>query len=199
MARIDHLDLKIVSELSKNGRVSISELANETGVTRQTIANRLKRLHDEDIIRVAGGLNLVKLGYDMATVRLEVRGEEAGGKLMKLMQCCPRVLTIFGSQGKEDLQVSMWGESQKSIDSTIESFRDFQGVTVVSAHYLGKPIHGSVSFTMDPQDSTISPCGKDCSRCLSYANSDCPGCPDTSHYRNPAIKKPARRMRNFWY
>ncbi len=199
MARIDHLDLKIVSELSKNGRVSISELANETGVTRQTIANRLKRLHDEEIIRVAGGLNLVKLGYDMATVGLEVRGDEAGGELMKLMQCCPRVLTIFKAQGKEDLQVSMWGESQKSIDATINSFRDFQGVTVVSTHYLGTPIHGSVSITMDPQDSTISPCGKDCSKCLSYANSDCPGCPDTSHYQNPEIKKPAKRMRNFWY
>jgi Lrp/AsnC family transcriptional regulator for asnA, asnC and gidA len=199
MARIDHLDLKIVSELSKNGRVSVSELANETGVTRQTIANRLKRLHDEEIIRVAGGLNLVKLGYEMANVGLEVRGEEAEGELIKFMQCCPRVLTIFGGTGKEDLQVSMWGESQKSIDSTIDSFRDFQGVTVVDTHYLGKPIHGSVSFTMDPKDSTISPCGKDCSRCLSYANSDCPGCPDTSHYRNPSIKKPAKRMRNFWY
>jgi DNA-binding Lrp family transcriptional regulator len=199
MARIDHLDLKIVSELSKNGRGSISELSNETGVTRQTIANRLKRLHDEEIIRVAGGLNLVKLGYDMATVGLEVRGEQAEGELMKLMQSCPRVLTIFKAQGKEDLQVSMWGESQKSIDSTIESFRDFQGVNVVSTHYLGTPIHGSVSFTMDPQDSTVSPCGKDCSKCLSYANSKCPGCPDTSHYRNPSIKKPAKRMRNFWY
>ena len=199
MARIDHLDLKIVSELRKNGRASISEIANETGVTRQTIATRLKRLYDEDYLSVAGGLNLVKLGYEMATVGLEVRGEEAGKEITKLMQVCPRVLTIFKGKGKEDLQVSMWGESQSSIDSTIDSFRDFQGVTVANTHYLGKPIHGSVSFTMDPKDSTISPCGKDCSRCLSYANSDCPGCPDTSHYRNPAIKKPAKRMRNFWY
>ena len=199
MARIDHLDLKIISELRKNGRASISEMANETGVTRQTIATRLKRLYDEDILRVAGGLNLVKLGYEMATVGLEVRSEEVGDEVVKLMQCCPRVLTIYRSQGKEDLQVSMWGESQKSIDATIESFRDFQGVTVVSTHYLGKPIHGSVSFAMEPKDSTVAPCGKDCSRCLSYANSDCPGCPDTSNYRNPAIKKPARRMRNFWY
>ena len=199
MSRIDHLDLKIVSELSKNGRVSISDLANETGVTRQTIANRMKRLHDEEIIRVAGGLSLVKLGYEMATVGLEVRGEEVEGELMKLMQCCPRVLTIFRAGGKEDLQVSMWGESQKSIDSTIESFKDFQGVTVASTHYLGKPIHGSASFTMNPKDSTISPCGKDCSKCLSYSKSECPGCPDTSHYQNPEIKKPARRMRDYWY
>jgi Lrp/AsnC family transcriptional regulator for asnA, asnC and gidA len=199
MARIDHLDLKIVSELSKNGRVSISELANETGITRQTIANRMKRLHNEDIIRVAGGLSLVKLGYEMATVGMEVRGEEVEGELMKLMQCCPRVLTIFRAGRKEDLQISMWGENQKSIDSTIESFNDFQGVTVASTHYLGKPIHGSISFTMDPKDSTISPCGKDCSKCLSYSKLECPGCPDTSHYRNPEIKKPARRMRDFWY
>ena len=173
MARIDHLDLKIVSELSKNGRASVSELAIETGVTRQTIANRLKRLHDDEIIRVVGGLNLVKLGYEMASVGLEVRGEKVGEELMKLMQ--------------------------GSSDATVESFNDFQGVTVVSTHYLGKPIHGSVSFTMDPKDITISPCGKDCSKCLSYSNSECPGCPDTSHYRNPEIKKPARRMRNFWY
>jgi DNA-binding Lrp family transcriptional regulator len=199
MTRIDHLDLKIVYELSKNGRASISELADATGVTRQTIATRLKKLYDEEVIRVAGGLNLVKLGYDMATVGLEVRGEEVEGELMKLMQCCPRVHTIFRAQGKEELKVSMWGESRTSIDSTIESFNDFQGVTVVSTHYLGKPIHGSVSFTMDPKDSTIAPCGKDCSLCLSYSSSECPGCPDTSHYRNPSIKKPARRMRDFWY
>ena len=199
MARIDHLDLKIVSELRKNGRASISELANETGVTRQTIATRLKRLYDEDYVRVAGGLNLVKLGYVMATVGLEVRSDEAREEITKLMQVCPRVLTIFKAQGKEDLQLSMWGESHESIDSTIASFRDFQGVNVLSTHYLGKPIHGSVSFTMDPKDSTIAPCGKDCSRCLSYTNSECPGCPDTSHYQNPEIKKPSKRMRNFWY
>ncbi len=199
MARIDHLDLKIVSELRKNGRASISELANETGVTRQTIATRLKRLYDEDYVKVAGGLNLVKLGYVMATVGLEVRSDEAREEITKLMQVCPRVLTIFKAQGKEDLQLSMWGESHESIDSTIASFRDFQGVNVLSTHYLGKPIHGSVSFTMDPKDSTIAPCGKDCSRCLSYTNSECPGCPDTSHYQNPEIKKPSKRMRNFWY
>jgi DNA-binding Lrp family transcriptional regulator len=199
MARIDHLDLKIVSELRKNGRASISELANETGVTRQTIATRLKRLYDEEYVSVAGGLNLVKLGYEMATVGLEVRGEDAGEEITKLMQVCPRVLTIFKAEGKEDLQASMWGETQKAIDSTIDSFRDFQGVTVVSAHYLGKPIHGSVSFSMEPRDSTIAPCGKDCSKCMSFSSSECPGCPDTSHYQNPEIKKPARRMRDFWY
>jgi DNA-binding Lrp family transcriptional regulator len=199
MTRIDHLDLKIVSELRKNGRTSISELANETGVTRQTIATRLKKLHDEDYVRVVGGLNLVKLGYEMATVGLEFRNDQAGEQITKLLQVCPRVLTIFKAQGKEDLQVSMWGESQKSIDSTIDSFNDIQGVTVVGTNYLGKPIYGSVSFTMDPRDSAIAPCGKDCSRCLSFANSECPGCPDTSHYKNPEIKKPVKRMRNFWY
>jgi DNA-binding Lrp family transcriptional regulator len=199
MSRIDHLDLKIVSELRKNGRASISELANETGVTRQTIATRLKKLHDEDYIRVAGGLNLVKLGYEMATVGLKISSDEAGEEITKLLQVCPRVLTIFKAQGKEDLQASMWGESQKAIASTIDSFRDFQGVTVERTQYLGKPIHGSVSFTMDPRDSTIAPCGKDCSICLSYSTSECPGCPDTSHYRNPEIKKPVKRMRNFWY
>jgi DNA-binding Lrp family transcriptional regulator len=199
MTNIDHLDLKIVSELSRNGRASLSELAKKTGFTRQTIATRLKKLYDEDYVRVAGGLNLLKLGYEMATVELEVSSDEAGEEIMKLMQVCPRVITVFKAQEKEDLKVSMWGESQESIDSTIDSFRDFKGVKVMSAHYLGKPIHGSASFTMDPKDSAIAPCGKDCSRCLSYTSLECPGCPDTSHYQNPEIKKPVRHMRSFWY
>jgi DNA-binding Lrp family transcriptional regulator len=112
MTRIDHLDLKIVYELSKNGRASISELADATGVTRQTIATRLKKLYDEEVIRVAGGLNLVKLGYDMATVGLEVRGEEVEGELMKLMQCCPRVHTIFRAQGTRSSPSTISRESQ---------------------------------------------------------------------------------------
>jgi Lrp/AsnC family leucine-responsive transcriptional regulator len=49
--KIDEIYKKIISGLSGNAEMSHAELADMCGVTRQTVASRIKRLENEGIIR----------------------------------------------------------------------------------------------------------------------------------------------------
>ncbi len=186
--KLDELDLKIIHELKNDGRITVSDLAKKLGSSRPTVTNRVKRLQEEGLVDVAGGLNLVRVGYEMATVNLEVMGDDARRKLINLLISCPRVLTIFRTPGRANLAVGIWGEDHQTINSTVESFRDMDLVEVVNAHYLGTPIHGSVNIDVELNKSEASPCDRKCSGCLRYVNGWCVGCPGTTHYKNPLLK-----------
>ena len=69
---LDDLDINIIEILQKNGRVSITELAEEVGASRPTITSRLRNLLKDDTVIVRGGLNLTKLDFKMACIGLEV-------------------------------------------------------------------------------------------------------------------------------
>ena len=103
--QLDHLDLNIISQLNKNGRISITDLAKKVKSTRLTVSKRLQRLINEEIINVGGGLNLKKLGWKVANVGLEMKSEPSRNKTEKILKDCPRVLTIYRTPGKAKLYI----------------------------------------------------------------------------------------------
>jgi Lrp/AsnC family transcriptional regulator, regulator for asnA, asnC and gidA len=51
-AQIDELDMRIISALQVNGRVTNIEMSRSLGVSEATIRNRVSRLLDEDLINI---------------------------------------------------------------------------------------------------------------------------------------------------
>ena len=92
--KLDELDLKIVSELRKDGRISITEIAENVGSSRPTVTNRVKQLLEDHSVIIEAGLNFAAAGYKMACVGLEVRNEETRKKVEHLLKSCLRVLNI---------------------------------------------------------------------------------------------------------
>jgi len=185
---IDDLDLKIVLQLQENGRATITELAEKVGSSRPTVTNRLKRLIDEGLVIVTGGVNMAKFGYKMACIGLEVKSSETREELEKCLTHCPRVINMFRTTGKANLHMALWGEDDKALNSTVEGMRDAPNVDVVYAYYLGTPIHGDVPVKVYSNDGGTPPCEKKCTDCQRYENVWCPGCPVSSCYRNPLLK-----------
>ena len=60
---MDELDSKIIEMLKEDGRVSNAEIARSVAVSEGTIRRRLKRLIDEEYIRIVAMLNPGKMGY----------------------------------------------------------------------------------------------------------------------------------------
>lgn len=180
--KLDELDMKIVRQLQIDPRTSITELAKKTGSSRPTITIRLKRLLDEKLIVIGAGLNLQQFGFKIAHVGLEVRTDKARKEIENYLTNCPRVLGIFRSPEKANIHLSVWGEDDQTINSTIESFRDLQNVGIVYTHYLGTPIHGNVSINVEAKKSHVTPCGRKCAQCHSYQNAWCRGCPSSLDY-----------------
>lgn len=188
VSKVDHLDLEIIRLLQKDGRISVTELAEKVKSSRATVTNRLKRLIDEELIMVRGGLNLWKFGFKMASVGLEVKKESSRKEVEAYLKNCPRVLNVFRIPEKANIHLIVWGENEPTINSTMESFRDLPNVEIVYTHYLGTPIHGNIIINEFPSNKDEAPCGMKCSDCYRYNNAWCLGCPASKDYKNPLLK-----------
>lgn len=60
---MDELDWKIIAMLQEDGRASNAAIARDTGVSEGTVRRRLKRLIDEEYIRVVAMLDPKKMGF----------------------------------------------------------------------------------------------------------------------------------------
>ena len=60
---MDELDRRIISLLQMDGRASNAKIAREVGVSGGTVRRRLRRLIQEDVVKVIAVPNLEKLGY----------------------------------------------------------------------------------------------------------------------------------------
>ena len=68
MDKIDNLDKKILSILSKNARIPFKDVAAECGVSRAAIHQRVQRLIDNGVILGSGfDINPKSLGYNTCT------------------------------------------------------------------------------------------------------------------------------------
>lgn len=186
--RIDEIDLNIIRELRNDGRITITDLSRKLETSRPTVTNHLGKLTREGLVLITGGLHVGKLGYKMASVDLEVKGEQGRSMLKEILKACPRVQVLFRTSKKANITVVIWGEDDNTINSMIESLRDRPNVEIVETRCLGTPIHGKTIIALKTSNSTNTPCGKKCTSCPRYNNSWCPGCPDTVFYSNPILK-----------
>jgi DNA-binding Lrp family transcriptional regulator len=188
---LDDTDIKITIELQKAPRIPIASLAKKLGTSRPTITKKLKRLIDEGFICFNVGLDASKINFKIALVGLEVKTDTKRNEVIYLFQKCPRILNVSRSTGKANILITVWGENERTLKSTVESFRDIENVDIVYSQYLGTPIEKVIipivsSAVDDP------PCGSQCSKCYSYLNNWCGGCPSTSFHRYNSQPLPVR-------
>jgi len=186
--KLDNLDLKIINILQDDGRASITELAKKVESSRPTVTNRLKKLMDDELVTIKGGLNLIKIGFKMACIGLEIINDDTRKEVEHHLRNCPRVLSISRIPEKANIHINMWGEDDHTINSTIESFRDIPNVDIIYTHYLGTPIHGNILINLEPGKEGDAACGKICSNCHRYNKAWCLGCPLTTYYKNPILE-----------
>lgn len=100
---IDKLDIKIINVLNENARTSFREISRKLKVSLTTVANRIKRLENDGIIKgYIPLLDLDRLGYDLL-VLIGIRISH--GKLMeveKKISKNPHVYEIYDTTGDWD-------------------------------------------------------------------------------------------------
>lgn len=70
---LDALDKELIALLGEDGRMSLAEAAERTGVSRPTIASRLRALVADGVLRVAGLVDVFQsAGFTTALVGLTV-------------------------------------------------------------------------------------------------------------------------------
>jgi len=82
--RLDSLDKTLIGLLGEDGRLSLADLAQRAGVSRPTVASRLRALAGDGILRVAGlvdafqarGLTTALVGLTVDKHRLDEKVEQ---------------------------------------------------------------------------------------------------------------------------
>lgn len=134
---MDDVDQKIIAELRRDGRASISDLAERISVTRATIRARMERLVDKG--EIAGFTVLTRAEVTAAPVRaimligIEGKGAE---RTMARLAGLPAVQAVHSTNGKWDLIVDLGAQSLAELDEVIFRIRNIDGVMTSETNLL---------------------------------------------------------------
>ena len=108
---IDAVDWEIIKVLEKNGRAANNDIAKLVGVSEGTVRNRIKKMTDNEFLRIKGLTNpnertdeaLVYMGIKIAVNRDSIKIAQAVAKLN-----CVKAVSIV--TGRYDLLVEVYVE-----------------------------------------------------------------------------------------
>ena len=91
---LDETDLIIISKLTGDGRISLTELSEGTKLSRVAIANRLEKLGNQGVLKVSALVNLGKLNYQTFLVELQIQNNKVP-QFKKIIVNFPQVIHSF--------------------------------------------------------------------------------------------------------
>lgn len=105
--RLDEADLGIITELQRDGRRGVAEIADTLNVHRNTVSVKLKRLIDKRVVTPAIYVKPPALGYNAAgVIGIKVAPGEIDA-VIGLIQPLQNVHNVFVSLGR--YQIILWG------------------------------------------------------------------------------------------
>ncbi|MBI4980589.1 Lrp/AsnC family transcriptional regulator [Candidatus Woesearchaeota archaeon] len=125
--KIDKSDLKIIELLSKNARMSIVDISQETGLTPKTIINKIKRLEKEKIIvGYRAEFNIEKLGLKYYKIHITTFNttSEKIKQLKQYIQQNPNIIYHDEVLGGYDIEIEIQIENEHKLRELIENIRE---------------------------------------------------------------------------
>ena len=117
MEKIDNLDKKILSKLSKNARIPFKDVAAVCGVSRAAIHQRVQHMIEEGVIMGSSfNVNPKSLGYNTCTyvgINLD-RGNMYKSVIEQLMQI-PEVVECHFTTGPYTLLVKLYAQDNEQL------------------------------------------------------------------------------------
>lgn len=134
---LDDIDIKIIAKLSKDGRISLTDLSTGIELSRVAIANRIEKLIKSELLKVSTLVNLEKLKYQTLLVEMQVSKKEP---FRKLITRCPRILHALELMGSYNYAVICASKSKSGLRSFVESVlkKHAQNCRITLAENLGR-------------------------------------------------------------
>ncbi len=134
---MDDVDQRLLAELRRDGRASLSDLAERLNVSRATVRARMERLTARG--EIAGFTVLTRSDVTAAPVRglmmigIEGRGTE---KVMARLTGIPAVLAVHSTNGKWDLVAELGAQTLQELDDVLRIIRKQEGVVSSETNLL---------------------------------------------------------------
>ena len=154
MEKIDLKDRKILYELDGNSRQSFRNIGRKVGLSKDVVANRVKKLKEKGIIiRFFTYYDILQLGFNFLRFyfKFQYVTPEIKKEIINHFMNDDNVNNLFSTEGSYDLGVLMMVKNISDIYSlwkkTLEKYGDYFSQQVFSA-YMGELIYGH-AFLLD--------------------------------------------------
>jgi len=112
---LDEANLKIISELTKNGRIKLTELAKKLNVTPAAAKERVERLIKKKIISISALINPEEIYPLSACIGIEADADGTNIIIRKLRNC-PLVFHLAKTSGNHSLIINMVAKDISQIE-----------------------------------------------------------------------------------
>lgn len=144
MKGLDKFDLRILEILSRNGRITWSELAGQLGLSLTPTLKRVRALEAEGLISgYHATLNEARLGRALSvfvSVSLGSQTDEALAQFEALVQDMPEVMSCFMMTGEVDYLLRIAVADVEGFQAFISRLTRFPGVQRVTSSFAVKPV-----------------------------------------------------------
>jgi DNA-binding Lrp family transcriptional regulator len=138
--RLSETDRAIIAALRANARMSITELAQATGISRTTARSRLDALVAEGRIRRFTVETDVDVEGEVKAITLvELQGKMSRAVIRTLTRI-PEVATVYATNGAWDLVVEIRTDSLANFDRVLREIREVPGVLNSESCLLLAPV-----------------------------------------------------------
>ena len=123
MEKIDSLDKKILSILSKNARIPFKDVAAACGVSRAAIHQRVQRLIEVGVITGSGfDVNPKSLGYTTCTyVGLNLERGSMYKEVVKRLQTIPEIVECHFTTGGYPMLLKLYARDNEQLMELLNS------------------------------------------------------------------------------
>lgn len=187
MKLLDQVDRRIVIELQKNGRISLTQIGKMMKISSVAINKRLERLSKRNIVKVSACLNGELLKFRTAVVLTEVENDRMLREMIKSCKNCPRL--IFSTVLQASFLIAIFiGENMSTLESILSTCNIRTKPSVRRSEVLigEAPVYPKfLPLRLSIKNNDVSPCGMKCNECVKYLNNKCLACPSTEFYKGP--------------
>ncbi len=137
LGEMDNHDTRIIAELRRDSRISLSDLASIVGLSRVTVRTRLSRLQAEGVI--IGFTVVLADDIQKHPVRgLMMLGIEGRGmdRILRALGGVTAVQAIHSTNGKWDMIVELGTETLDALDEVLGRIRRLDGVSTSETNLL---------------------------------------------------------------
>lgn len=133
MEKIDNLDKKILSILSKNARIPFKDVAIECNVSRAAVHQRVQRLIDNNVITGSGfDVNPKSLGYRTCTyIGITLEKGNMYKEVVKQLERIPEVVECHFTTGPYTMMVKLYARDNEQLMQLLNG--KLQGIPGVMA------------------------------------------------------------------
>lgn len=177
---LDKINRFIISELQKNGRVKLTELARKLKITPAAVKERVERLIERKVIKITALINPENSISDFYHPIYAMIGIEADSEcisiLMRKLSNCPLVLSIQKTSGMHNLIITMAGKDLSVLEKRIsDHIRSEPGIKHVEVNVGRFSFQQFIPLKVNyPIPKDRAPCGiskndeTKCKDCLAF-------------------------------